>query len=596
MAMTLAITLVMSITSIGISEQAVADAGHNHTGNEISGSSSKYPIVTVQKVQNANDTPFTIEVAGEILPVEEGSIYAIREGIVQSLSANIGNRVKKGQILAYLYPDMEQATLSAELRLKEAESEGIASKKQALLSPRLPVSGLSGQSHDQALSQIVVEKNETASMIEALRSENTAEIQKITTQIANQRDKLAQQSTASFNRIFDLTNAINDLLYRQPDILTQPVSSNDSLYRRTELSARQSTRFDALDDTTREFYKTLSAQASNRSGNTIDMTHIQTLLSGAVSLGTDARLLSNNFVATAELNEVAISELKEKLDTAIDHLLEQSGELIDTITEQKNLEAEKAKLQITLTQKITELETQKNRNIAGIQTDLQLLASDYAGKLIGYEIERQIKQAEIHATRQKMGAGRTVIAPFDGVITRRYVNVGDSVNLEKPLFEIISQKRSFVRFFVNESDFPFIRSGTEITFSPTFQPSKQYQAKVTRISQALDSATRTILAEADIDSRQDTSGILPHMTVRTHIPVTLGASLLTIPEKALELSGSSDAVWIVSPEVLTEKKDISIEFIRNGIAYVRSGLEQDQWIITKSPVKLTPLLPIDTKI
>ena len=83
-----------------------------------------------------------------------------------------------------------------------------------------------------------------------------------------------------------------------------------------------------------------------------------------------------------------------------------------------------------------------------------------------------------------------------------------------------------------------------------------------------------------------------------HIPFfddTDEQELYVIPEAALEL-GSHDFVWTVNSHVQIERKDITVEFIHNGYAYIADGIGKKDWFVITSPVVLKGQLDVDTKI
>jgi multidrug efflux pump subunit AcrA (membrane-fusion protein) len=101
--------------------------------------------------------------------------------------------------------------------------------------------------------------------------------------------------------------------------------------------------------------------------------------------------------------------------------------------------------------------------------------------------------------------------------------------------------------------------------------------------------------EADVAKQKNADRILAQMTIRVQIPVSQDPSLLVIPESALQLSNKANTIWIVTPNVTAEAKEVEIAFIHKGYAYVLSGISKKEWVIVKSPVELTPGIAIDTK-
>jgi multidrug efflux pump subunit AcrA (membrane-fusion protein) len=102
-----------------------------------------------------------------------------------------------------------------------------------------------------------------------------------------------------------------------------------------------------------------------------------------------------------------------------------------------------------------------------------------------------------------------IVAPFDGVITRRWVNVGDLVQAATasrttPLFNC--QKIDVVRVYcdVPESIVAGIRPGVGAEVKLYGPAGQTIHGTVTRIAAALDPATRTMRAEIDLPNPNET--------------------------------------------------------------------------------------------
>lgn len=95
-----------------------------------------------------------------------------------------------------------------------------------------------------------------------------------------------------------------------------------------------------------------------------------------------------------------------------------------------------------------------------------------------------------------------ILAPFDGVVTRRSVNTGDLVTPSgrpaAPLFTVSRVDIIRVVVAVPDRDAPRLRVGSEATIKFDALPDKMFKGKVARIAGALDPAKRTLRAEIDL--------------------------------------------------------------------------------------------------
>jgi multidrug efflux pump subunit AcrA (membrane-fusion protein) len=108
-----------------------------------------------------------------------------------------------------------------------------------------------------------------------------------------------------------------------------------------------------------------------------------------------------------------------------------------------------------------------------------------------------------------------IVAPFDGVVTRRFINPGDLVQAATstrpttPLFTCM--KLDVVRVFadVPEASATTIRQGWPVQVRLYGPAAQTISGRVTRIASALDSATRTMRVEIDLPNPDEK--LLPGM-------------------------------------------------------------------------------------
>ena len=121
-----------------------------------------------------------------------------------------------------------------------------------------------------------------------------------------------------------------------------------------------------------------------------------------------------------------------------------------------------------------------------------------------------------------------IVAPFDGVVTRRFINPGElvqSATSSRPATPLFTcQQLNVVRVFadVPEASATSIRQGQSAQvrlYGPTGQT---ISARVTRIAAALDSATRTMRVEIDLPN--DDEKLLPGMYAQVSFGPATAAS------------------------------------------------------------------------
>lgn len=140
-----------------------------------------------------------------------------------------------------------------------------------------------------------------------------------------------------------------------------------------------------------------------------------------------------------------------------------------------------------------------------------------------------------------------VLAPFDGVITVRDIDVGNLVvantQTGTQMFSIASTDVLRVQIYVPQEDYFGVKDGQDATVTVPELPGREFHGKVARNASALQSGTRTLLVEVDLDNSDGalTAGLfgIVHLDVPRTSPVALVPSEAVIFDK----DGLSAAVF-----------------------------------------------------
>jgi membrane fusion protein (multidrug efflux system) len=108
-----------------------------------------------------------------------------------------------------------------------------------------------------------------------------------------------------------------------------------------------------------------------------------------------------------------------------------------------------------------------------------------------------------------------IMAPFGGLVARRYVREGQSVNKGDRLFWVTAEGPLRVRFTLPEKFLGRLKKGQELPITSPDLPTANHSAKIVELSPVIDPSSGTIevLAEV-IGPRGD---LRPGMTVEVHI-------------------------------------------------------------------------------
>lgn len=146
-----------------------------------------------------------------------------------------------------------------------------------------------------------------------------------------------------------------------------------------------------------------------------------------------------------------------------------------------------------------------------------------------------------------------ITAPFDGIVTARYMDPGamvqtgvTSASQAMPVVEVMDPRVLRLYVHVAETDVPYVKPGTPITVSIPAIPNSARKLTITRIAVAEDLGTRTMLAEADIPN--DDLAWHPGMYAAVTLTLKDDPHALTLPEQAIQRAGDQTQVYVLGPD------------------------------------------------
>uniref|UniRef100_Q01XU5 Efflux transporter, RND family, MFP subunit n=1 Tax=Solibacter usitatus (strain Ellin6076) TaxID=234267 RepID=Q01XU5_SOLUE len=159
-----------------------------------------------------------------------------------------------------------------------------------------------------------------------------------------------------------------------------------------------------------------------------------------------------------------------------------------------------------------------------------------------------VSAAEANLSRlNQLKTYQTVRAPFDGVITLRNVDTGALVNEGSTLLFRIAQTGT-LRIYVNlpQSEADSIKPGQRADISIAELIGKKFTGVVTRTSNALDPATRTLLTEVQVPNSG--GALMPGMYANVDLIVPRKDPPLLIPGDTLVVRADGPQVAVVQPD------------------------------------------------
>jgi RND family efflux transporter MFP subunit len=181
----------------------------------------------------------------------------------------------------------------------------------------------------------------------------------------------------------------------------------------------------------------------------------------------------------------------------------------------------------------------------------------------------------------------SVVAPFDGVITERNVDVGSLVQGNAAsgtfMFEIMQNNVIRVWVYVPQDSAFGVALGIDAIIRVPELTDREFSGKVTRIADALQSGTRTLLTEIDLTNPDGALAPGVYCTVELHIPRKT-ASLL-VPADAIIFNRNGMQVAVVN-NGKAELRRVKVKRDLGTRVELDSGIRAGDQVILNPPVTL----------
>jgi RND family efflux transporter MFP subunit len=137
---------------------------------------------------------------------------------------------------------------------------------------------------------------------------------------------------------------------------------------------------------------------------------------------------------------------------------------------------------------------------------------------------------------RKLQGFNQVVAPFDGVVTRRNIDVGDLVNAGnggtgQALFAVAQVDPLRLYVYVPQVYAHQIKTGDAVTVTLAERAGEQYRGTVARTARAIDTVTRTMQVEIRVPN--PSNALITGSYVQVTLPINADAQALVVPTNVL---------------------------------------------------------------
>ncbi|MEH6512323.1 MAG: efflux RND transporter periplasmic adaptor subunit [Maribacter arcticus] len=214
------------------------------------------------------------------------------------------------------------------------------------------------------------------------------------------------------------------------------------------------------------------------------------------------------------------------------------------------------------------------------QKELDDITANYNMAKARLESAKQVR----NGVNAQMGYAN-IRAPFDGVVTNKFIDAGDMANPGMPLLEVESPSKYQVLAMVPESEILAVKNDSEVTVQIKAM-NKNIKGKVTEVSTSSKNTGGQYLVKVILDKTdaQVLSGM--YATVQFPIARKTTTSAIMIPIEVIVKNGQLTGIYTVS-----QSNTALLRWLRLGRTFgdqveVLSGLSADEQYIVSAEGKL----------
>lgn len=194
-------------------------------------------------------------------------------------------------------------------------------------------------------------------------------------------------------------------------------------------------------------------------------------------------------------------------------------------------------------------------------------------------------EAEVRREAELVARHR-LVAPFDGVVRRRLVEVGEWVDTSTPVVELVSVAPVRLDVQVPQESFGAIPAAGPVSVELDAVPGARFDGRVIARVPASDPTSRTFLVRVGIDGAD--GRVIPGMSGQAAFRLPAAAGIVTVPQDAvIRGSDGTTRVWLVAPAGSgTGTGRVSARVVRlgrsqDGRVEVREGLPADSLVVVR---------------
>jgi RND family efflux transporter MFP subunit len=194
--------------------------------------------------------------------------------------------------------------------------------------------------------------------------------------------------------------------------------------------------------------------------------------------------------------------------------------------------------------------------------------------------ETQVEQA------RKNVADTSIVAPFSGYVSEKTADVGEYLSPQAPNTKICTIVRTAIlrlKIDIPEQSIAKVAVGQGVSAQVSAYPDRKFAGTIARILPGLNTQSRTLTVEAEIEN---TGGLLkPGQFATVRITQSKPEPAVMVPASAIRTDGDVNRIFVIKDGVANERI-VKIGLLENELIEIKSGVQENEIVATSNLDKL----------
>lgn len=180
----------------------------------------------------------------------------------------------------------------------------------------------------------------------------------------------------------------------------------------------------------------------------------------------------------------------------------------------------------------------------------------------------------------------SVLAPFDGYVTQRFVELGQNVSVGDPVMQVADMQTMRVKIYINELDYVHLDKQDPVTITVEAFSRSPITGRVDKIGIKADARTNTFEIEILVDNPD--FRLKAGLTARVAIQTEVISNAVMIPQNSVIFRESGKEVFVVGENNLAVARNVTLGRVDGSDVLILDGLNPGEKLVVAGGPYLKP--------